>query len=208
MFLDKNIYLLIINGILKDREVKFIPCLLVIFIDTYTSHIINPSALFPSVQICGNGLLIRNGFLEFMEYDGLLDYSVICCVFNQAGCLLSIMLPSLPVYPPPSVQEATLHLLSNKLSAYHHTDMGHFLLLSPTVSSISYQIFTIPHSINNAALPVTNGAAIDVPVFEEYLPPGAALIMSTPGATNVGIYLPSVVFPLPENEAMLLVAAL
>ncbi len=142
MFPDKNIYLLIINGILKDREVKFIPCLLVIFIDTYTSHIINPSALFPSVQICGNGLLIRNVFLEFMEYDGLLDYSVICRVFNQAGCLLSIMLPSLPVYPPPSVQEATLHLLSNKLSAYHHTDMGHFLLLSPMVSSISYQIFS------------------------------------------------------------------
>ena len=63
-------------------------------------------------------------------------------VFNQAGCPLSIMLPSLPVYPPLSAQEAILHLLLNKLSAYPHTDMGHFLLLYPMVSSISYQIFS------------------------------------------------------------------
>lgn len=61
-------------------------------IDTYISHIINSPALCPSVQICGNNLLnsilcryssicydksislhtdIRNGLLEFMEYDDL-----------------------------------------------------------------------------------------------------------------------------------------
>ena len=60
----------------------------------------------------------------------------------------------------------------------------------------------IPHCIRQLAAPVTNGVAIDVPVFAVYPPLGAADIISTPGATISGLTIPLVVYPLPENGAI------
>ena len=60
----------------------------------------------------------------------------------------------------------------------------------------------MPHCINSAALPVTKGVAIEVPVRLTYPPPGAQEVISTPGATRSGLMevLPRVK-PLPENGA-------
>ena len=59
----------------------------------------------------------------------------------------------------------------------------------------------IPHSIIRAALPVTKGAAKEVPVLAPYPPPGTVVRISTPGAAKSGlIYLFTLVYPLPENS--------
>ena len=61
----------------------------------------------------------------------------------------------------------------------------------------------MPYCISSAALPVTKGVAIDEPVFGVYPPPGAALVMSTPGAARSGFGSERPVNPCPENEATL-----
>lgn len=63
--------------------------------------------------------------------------------------------------------------------------------------------FTIPHCIRSAAVPVTNGAAMDVPLWTEYPPPGAGDIIFTPGATISGFTVRiTLVYPRPENRHM------
>ena len=62
--------------------------------------------------------------------------------------------------------------------------------------------FTIPHCIRSAAVPVTNGAAMDVPLWAEYPPPGAGDIIFTPGATISGFTVwITLVYPRPEKSA-------
>ena len=46
--------------------------------------------------------------------------------------------------------------------------------------------YRIPHCIKSAALPVTKGVAIDVPLLVAYPPPGAGAVMFTPGAAISG----------------------
>ena len=62
----------------------------------------------------------------------------------------------------------------------------------------------MPHSISNAAAPVTKGAAIEVPLFTVIPPSLDADTIFTAGATMSGFtILYSLVYPLPEKIAML-----
>ena len=60
----------------------------------------------------------------------------------------------------------------------------------------------MPHCIKSAALPVTNGAAKEVPVTASYPPPAFAVMISTPGAARSGFTcLVCLVKPRPEKSA-------
>ena len=68
--------------------------------------------------------------------------------------------------------------------------------------------FLIPHSIRSAAVPVTNGTAMEVPLLTVLPPPGEAERISTPGAARSGFLTPHSSDPRPENGAYVLFFAL
>lgn len=59
----------------------------------------------------------------------------------------------------------------------------------------------IPYCIRRAALPVTNGVAIEVPERALYPPPTEVLVILTPGAARSGLVSERAVNPCPEKEA-------
>ena len=71
----------------------------------------------------------------------------------------------------------------------------------------SHTVFHTPpansdtHSIKRAALPVTNGVAMEVPLILVFPPPGLAPRIPTPGAVTSGFSMQIFRSPLPEKDA-------